>query len=62
MCLPFTKEQAHRIIDQLPPTATWDDLMHAIYDRDVIEKGISDSNAGRTRDVREIRARYGLPE
>jgi hypothetical protein len=28
----------------------------------VIEEGLADSKAGRTKDVREIREKYGLPE
>jgi hypothetical protein len=57
-----SKEEAHRLIDQLPENATWDDLMHEIYVREAIEKGLEDSNAGRTKDVAEIRKKYGLPE
>ncbi|MES9858467.1 MAG: hypothetical protein ABW166_17970 [Sedimenticola sp.] len=56
------KEDAHKLIDQLPPNATWDDLMHEIYVREAIEKGLEDSKAGRTKDVAEIRRKYGLPE
>lgn len=57
-----TKEDAHKLIDQLPANATWDDLMHKIYVREAIEKGLEDSKAGRTKDVAEIRDKYGLPE
>ncbi|MFH1037913.1 MAG: hypothetical protein V1789_04480 [PVC group bacterium] len=56
------KEEAHKLIDQMPQNATWDDLMHEIYVREVIEKGMADSNAGHTRDVKEVRAKYGLAE
>jgi hypothetical protein len=56
------KEEAHKIIDQMPAGATWDDLMHEIYVREVIELGLADSKAGRTKDVKEIRTKYGLPE
>jgi len=56
------KEEAHKMIDQMPAGATWDDLMHEIYVREVIELGLADSEAGRTKDVKEIRAKYGLPE
>ena len=56
------KEEAHKIIDQMPVDATWDDLMYEIYVREVIELGLADSKAGRTKDVKEIRAKYGLPE
>lgn len=55
------KEEAHRIIDMLPANATRDDLMREIYVREVIGCGLSESKAGKTREVREIRARYCLP-
>jgi hypothetical protein len=56
------KEDAHKLVDQLPPNATWDDLMHEIYVREAIEKGLDDSRSGRTKDVSKIRKKYGLPE
>jgi hypothetical protein len=36
--------------------------MREIYVREAIERGLDDSKEGRTRDVKEIRAKYGLPE
>jgi len=33
-----------------------------IYVRQAIERGLADSKAGRTTDVKEVRAKYGLPE
>jgi hypothetical protein len=62
MSIIMEKEEAHRIIDQMPPNATWDDLMREIYVREAVERGLADSNAGRTKDVKEVRAKYGLPE
>ena len=56
------KEEAHKLVDRMPRNATWDDLMHEIYVREAIERGFADSKAGRTKDVREVRAKYGLPE
>jgi predicted transcriptional regulator len=56
------KDEAHRIIDRMPPDATWDDLMREIYVREAVERGLADSKAGRTKDVKEVRAKYGLPE
>ena len=47
-------------IDQLPADATWEDLMREIYVRAAIEKGLEDSRSGRTKEVSEIRAKYGL--
>ncbi len=62
MSTTIIKEEAHKIIDRMPAGATWDDLLHEIYVRDVIELGLADSKANRTKDVKEIRAKYGLPE
>ena len=56
------KKEAHNLIDQMPPNATWDDLMREIYVREAIERGLVDSREGRTKDVKEIRKRYSLPE
>jgi predicted transcriptional regulator len=54
------KQEAHRLIEQLPETATWDDLMYEIYVRQAIEAGLADSEAGRRLDVKEVRAKFGL--
>lgn len=56
------KEQAHKLVDRMPANATWDDLIYEIYVREVIERGLADSRADKTKDVKEIRAKYGLPE
>jgi predicted transcriptional regulator len=56
------KQEARRLIDNLPENATWDDLMYEIYVRQVIEAGLADSEAGRTLDVKEVRAKFGLSQ
>jgi predicted transcriptional regulator len=48
------------MVDRLPEGATWDDLMHDIYVREAIERGLADVASGRVVDVNEVRARYGL--
>jgi DNA-binding transcriptional regulator YiaG len=58
----MAKDQAHKLVDKMPENSTWDDLIHEIYVRQIIEEGLSDSKSGRTKDVREIREKYGLPE
>ncbi|MCX7049829.1 MAG: hypothetical protein NTX50_30645 [Candidatus Sumerlaeota bacterium] len=54
------KSEVHHLIDRLPNTATYDDLMQEIYEIQAIKEGLADSEAGRTNDVREIRKKYGL--
>ncbi len=56
------KDEAHELVNRMPQNATWDDLIEEIYVRQVIERGLDDSRAGRTTDVKEVRRRYGLPE
>lgn len=55
------KEEAKRLVDELPEGATWEDLMYRIYVRQAIEAGLADSDSGNTVDVEEVRAEFGLP-
>jgi hypothetical protein len=56
------KEEARRLVDNLPEDVTWDDLMYQIYVRQTIDAGLADSEADRVTDVEEVRKRFGLPE
>ena len=53
------KDQAHKLVDQLPDDATWDDLLYEIYVRQSIDAGIDDARAGRVIPVDELRQRLG---
>ena len=54
-------EQAHRLLDTLPDSTTWEDLMYRIYVRQAIEEGLRDSDAGQTVDVKEVRKDSDYP-
>lgn len=54
------KNEAQKLIEQLPDDASWDDLMYEVYVRQAIEAGLRDSNAGKTQAVQEIRAKFEL--
>ena len=54
------KQEAYRLLENLSDNATWDDLMYKIYVRQAIEAGLENSKAGRTIDVSEVRAKFGL--
>ncbi len=54
------KQEAYHLVENLSENATWDDLMYEIYVRQAIEAGLEDSKAGRTIDIREVRAKFGL--
>ncbi len=52
--------EARRLVENLPPRSTWEDLMHEIYVRQAIERGLADASAGRVVDVGEVRAKFGI--
>jgi hypothetical protein len=56
------KEIAHKLIDSLPSSATWDEVMYRIYVRQSIESGLKDVEQGNTTNVEEVRKNFGLPE
>jgi hypothetical protein len=56
------KEDARALIDNLPDSATWEDLMYEIYVREAVEAGLEDSKAGRVTEVGKLRKEFGLPE
>jgi len=55
------KEEAKRLLENLPDDVTWDGLMHEIYVRQSIEAGLADSEAGRVVEVTDLRKQFGLP-
>jgi len=51
------KAQAREIIEALPESASWDDVMYELYVREAIEAGRADVAAGRTFSHDEVKAR-----
>lgn len=56
------KQQAHALIDQLPASASWDDLAYEMDVRASIERGLADSEAGRVIAVEDLMKELGIPE
>ncbi|MDX6528008.1 MAG: hypothetical protein QOH41_298 [Blastocatellia bacterium] len=54
------KEEARRLVENLPDDSTWEDLMYQIYVRETIEAGLADIEAGRVTDVEKVREEFGL--
>ena len=58
---PDIRPDAKRLVEQLPPSASWDDLAYEIYVRQSIEQGVADADAGRMMDhdsaLARVRAR-----
>ena len=48
------KQQAHELIDNLPESATWDDVAYEADLRASIDRGLADSEAGRILTVDEL--------
>ncbi len=56
------RNEAHRLVDDLPAGATWDDVMERIYVRQAIEAGRRDVTQGNVVDVSEVRRQFGLSQ
>lgn len=54
------KSQARRLIEKLPATASWDDVMQQIFVRQKIEAGLADLNAGRRHSQASIKREFGV--
>ncbi len=59
---PAFKQEAHKLIDQLPDNATWQDLIYRVAVRADIEIGLQDSAAGRVTPVEDVLKEFGFAE
>jgi predicted transcriptional regulator len=53
------KEEVHRLADQLPDGATWDEVMYEVYVRQKIAAGEAAIANGRTVPHDEVKRRFG---
>jgi hypothetical protein len=56
------KEEAQRLVDTLPEDATWGDLARLVLERQRVEEGLADLDAGITWTSDEIRDKLGIPK
>jgi predicted transcriptional regulator len=56
------KDQAHKLIDRLPETADWDELIYQAVVCKEIEAGLADSAAGRVTPAEDVLREFGLAE
>lgn len=54
------KQEAHKLIDQLPESATWQDLAYRAAVRGDIDQGLADSAAGRVTPVEDVLKEFGF--
>ncbi len=56
------KEEARRLVDELPENATWADFARLVFERQRVEEGIADLDAGIAWTSDEIREKLGIPK
>ena len=56
------KEEAQRLVESLPDDATWGDLARIVLERQRVEEGIADLDAGITWTSDQIRDKLGIPK
>lgn len=55
--MSIIKDEAKKIIDNLPENATWDDLMYQFYVKKRVETGIKEIENGETISHEEVKKR-----
>lgn len=53
------KASAKEVVDSLPDSSTWDDVIYRMYVRQKIEEGLADAEAGNLISTDEVRKRLG---
>ena len=56
------KQQARKLVEDLPEDITWDDLVYEVITRREVEKGLADSQTGRTTPVDDVAKEFGISE
>ncbi|WP_331154091.1 hypothetical protein [Steroidobacter sp.] len=59
---PSLKRQAHELIDNLPESATWEDVAYEVELRASIERGLADADAGRLIPIEDLKKEFGIDE
>ena len=60
--VPPLKQQAHALVDNLPESATWDDLAYEAELRASIDRGLADSEAGRVVPIEDMMKEFSVEE
>ena len=56
------KEKARQLVEELPENATWADFARLVIERQRVEEGIADLDAGITWTSEEIRDKLHIPK
>lgn len=52
------KEEARKLIENIPDSASWDDIMYEFYVRKKIEIGLEEGDAGKVVSQEEVEKRF----
>ena len=52
------KQEAHKLVDQLPDGATWEDVMYEAYVRQAVQEGIEAADRDEFASDEEVRRRF----
>jgi len=55
--MSFLKDEARKIIENLPENATWDDLMYQLYVKKRVETGVKEIENGEIISHEEVKKR-----
>lgn len=55
--MSLAKDEARRIIDNLPEDATWDDIMYQLYVKEKTDKALAEIEQGKVLSHEEARRR-----
>ncbi len=55
---PTLKQTAHALIDQLPETASWDEVTEEMRLRKAVDEGIAQADRGEFAEPGEVRAAF----
>jgi len=56
--LSTAKDEARELLERMPDSATWDDIMYQFYVEKKVERGLRDVEAGNVVPHEEVRKRY----
>ena len=56
--MSIVREEAKKLLDNLPDQASWDDVMYEMYVRKKIDEGVKAANEGRFVSNEDVKKRF----
>jgi predicted transcriptional regulator len=54
------RDEARKLVEQMPDDASWDDVLYQVYVRQSIEAGLKDIREGRVVSSEEVQRSLGI--